>query len=183
MSSEAVHQLDLSNVKFFGRIRELEILENALERTASQGGGTELVTIGGYSGAGKSRLVNAFQKRFIHQQAYFCSAKGEPSRSKEPFSVIQEAFAELSSTLLEAKDQTSLQVIANIRQTLGTKGRILVNVAPYLAELLGQTDALDQGSSNYVATASDKARDQLHFLFCEVTACLAVPLGTGQIRR
>ena len=164
MPNEAVHQLDLSNVKFFGRTRELEILENALERTASQGG-TELVTIGGYSGAGKSRLVDAFHKRFIHQQAYFCSGKCDPSRSKEPFSVIQEAFEELSSTLLEAKDQTSLEVIENVRQTLGTRGRILVNVAPCLAELLGQTDALDQGSSNYVATASDKARDQLHFLF------------------
>ena len=165
MAGRALSSLNLSQIKFFGRQRELDVLENTLDRVTEEGSTAELVAIGGYSGTGKSRLVETFQTRFIQKQAIYCSGKCDPSRIREPFSVMQDVFKALSRTLLNAEDETSRVVIENVRRVVGDQSSILVNVMPCLSELIAPPTCSKSSVVAPIASSTDKARDQLQFLF------------------
>ena len=68
------------------------------------GGATELVLVSGYSGMGKSSLVNELQKALVPARALFAAGKFDQYKRDIPYSTLAQAFQRLIRPLLTKSD-------------------------------------------------------------------------------
>ena len=83
--------------KLYGRKQEIATLLSAFERASDR---IEMMLIGGYSGIGKSALVQELYKPITQKQCYFISGKFDQYKRNIPYSAIVSAFQELIKQLL-----------------------------------------------------------------------------------
>ena len=81
--------------ELFGREQELAVLADA--HASACRGGTEIVLVSGYSGVGKSRLVNELHRPVARSDGWFCPGKFDLYRRDLPYG----AFAEVGSALVD----------------------------------------------------------------------------------
>jgi serine/threonine protein kinase len=93
--------------KLYGREAEVETLLTAFERIAAgEAKGAELLLVAGYSGIGKSALVQEIYKPITEKRGYFISGKFDQLQRNIPYSAVVSAFAGLVRQLLsEPEDQ------------------------------------------------------------------------------
>ena len=85
--------------KLYGRGPEVERLLGAFERMAATGQAA-LATVSGYSGIGKSSLVDALRKPIVATHGYFIAGKFDQYQRDIPYATITQAFRELVQQLL-----------------------------------------------------------------------------------
>jgi serine/threonine protein kinase len=85
--------------KLYGREREVDALLAAFDRVVV-GGRPELVLISGYSGIGKSAVVNELHKSLVPPRGLFASGKFDQYMRDVPYATIAQAFQGLIRTLL-----------------------------------------------------------------------------------
>src|SRR5262249_28748586 len=73
--------------KLYGRQREVGILLGAFDRVVS-GEGPELVLVSGYSGIGKSSVVNELQPALVPPRSLFVSGKFDQYKRDIPYSTL-----------------------------------------------------------------------------------------------
>ncbi|MEL6402692.1 MAG: AAA family ATPase, partial [Cyanobacteria bacterium J06626_4] len=79
--------------KLYGREAEIQSLLGAFERSAQ--GSTEMVLVAGFSGIGKTAVINEVHKPITRQQGYFVRGKFEQFNQNIPFSAVIQAFRDL----------------------------------------------------------------------------------------
>jgi len=122
--------------KLYGREREIDILLAAFDRVVSTGK-PELVLVSGYSGIGKSAIVNELHKSLVPSQGFFASGKFDQYKRDIPYSTLAQAFQSLTQELL-GKSETELAPWRNaLRDALGESGRLLTDVIPELGLIIG----------------------------------------------
>jgi hypothetical protein len=84
--------------KLFGREPELAILMSAFDRVSQSA--PEIMLVSGYSGIGKSALVNEVHKPIVRQRGYFIAGKFDQLKRNIPYSAVIQAFQELVRQLL-----------------------------------------------------------------------------------
>ncbi|HEY9729605.1 MAG TPA: AAA family ATPase, partial [Chroococcales cyanobacterium] len=84
--------------KLYGREQELSTLIDAFERVSV--GVTEMMLVSGYSGIGKSSLVNEVHKPIVRRRGYFISGKFDQFKRNIPYASLIQAFQELMQQLL-----------------------------------------------------------------------------------
>src|SRR5262249_17872730 len=89
--------------RLYGREREIAALVEAFERMARDGNQT-LILLSGYSGVGKSSLVNELQQVVIRGRGLFASGKFEPHERDIPFAPIARAFRDVVRSVLLSTD-------------------------------------------------------------------------------
>src|SRR5262249_17809952 len=89
--------------KLYGRHRELETLLAAFDRIVN-GGAPELVLVSGYSGVGKSSVVNELQPELVPPRGLFASGKFDQLQRDIPYSTLAQAFQSLVRPLLSKSD-------------------------------------------------------------------------------
>jgi serine/threonine protein kinase len=72
--------------KLYGRDRESAQILSAFERVC--GGTTELILITGYSGVGKSALVQETQKPLVKHRGYFIGGKFDQFKVNIPYAAV-----------------------------------------------------------------------------------------------
>jgi hypothetical protein len=77
--------------RLYGRGREVAILVDAFEQFV-RGGKQALVLVSGYSGVGKSSIVNELQQAVMRARGLFASGKFEPHERDIPFAPIVRAL-------------------------------------------------------------------------------------------
>ena len=92
--------------KLYGREREIEALLAAFDRVVT-GGVPELVLVSGYSGIGKSSVVNELHKVLVPPRGLFASGKFDQYKRDIPYSTLAQAFQSLIRPLL-GKSETEL---------------------------------------------------------------------------
>nr|WP_243435931.1 trifunctional serine/threonine-protein kinase/ATP-binding protein/sensor histidine kinase [Acanthopleuribacter pedis] len=121
--------------KLYGRETETAQLLAGFENAAA--GRTELVLVSGYSGIGKSVLVNEVRKPIVLKNGYFIKGKFDQLQRDIPFSALINAFQELIQQILtesrERIDAWREQILA----ALGNNARIIVDVVPMLELIIG----------------------------------------------
>jgi hypothetical protein len=85
--------------KLYGRARELEILLAAFDRVV-KGGAPEFVLVTGYSGVGKSAVVNELHKELVPPRGLFAAGKFDQYKRDIPYSTLVQAFQSLVRQLL-----------------------------------------------------------------------------------
>ena len=79
--------------KLYGRRHEVENLLASFERVVN-GGAPELVLVSGYSGIGKSSVVNELQPVLVPPRGLFASGKFDQYKRDIPYSTLAQAFCE-----------------------------------------------------------------------------------------
>src|SRR4051794_31773451 len=85
--------------KLYGRAREIQTLLAAFDRAVSSGT-PELVLVSGYSGIGKSSVVNELHKALVPPRALFASGKFDQYKREIPYATLAQAFQSLIRPLL-----------------------------------------------------------------------------------
>src|SRR5579864_3012350 len=94
--------------KLYGREREVETLLASFERIVSTGV-PELVLVSGYSGIGKSSVVNELHKVLVPPRGLFGSGKVDQYKRDIPYFTLAQAFQSLIRTLL-TKSEAELKI-------------------------------------------------------------------------
>src|SRR5262249_19286891 len=102
----------------------------------------ELVLISGYSGIGKSSVVNELHKALVPPRGLFASGKFDQYKRDIPYATLAQAFQTLVHPLL-SMDETELRVWREaLRQALGPNGLLIVDLIPELKLIIGDQPAV-----------------------------------------
>ncbi|BAY62150.1 serine/threonine protein kinase with two-component sensor domain [Calothrix brevissima NIES-22] len=121
--------------KLYGRENEVQSLLQAFERVA--GGSSELMLVAGFSGIGKTAVVNEVHKPITRQCGYFIKGKYDQFNRNIPFSAFVQAFRSLMGQILSASDIELAHWKEQILATVGENGQVLIEVIPELEYIIG----------------------------------------------
>src|ERR1700747_1787795 len=123
--------------KLYGREHEIETLHASFDRVVTSGM-PELVLVSGYSGIGKSSVVNELHKVVVLPRGFFASGKFDQYKRDLPYSTLAQAFQSLVRPLL-SKSEAELRVWRDsFREALGQNGLLIVDLVPELRLIIGE---------------------------------------------
>ncbi|AFY44036.1 ATP-binding sensor histidine kinase [Nostoc sp. PCC 7107] len=122
--------------KLYGRETEVSTLLEAFERVSL--GATEMMLVAGFSGIGKTAVVNEVHKPIVRQRGYFIKGKFDQFQRNIPFSAFVQAFRDLMGQLLTESDVQLEQWKNQILETVGENGQVIIEVIPELEKIIGE---------------------------------------------
>ncbi len=123
--------------KLYGRSREIEILLAAFERIVNDGP-AELLLVSGYSGIGKSSVVNELHKVLVPPRGMFAEGKFDQYKRDIPYATLAQAFQSLIRPLLTKSDEELGRSRSALRDALGPNGQLMVDLIPELKVIIGE---------------------------------------------
>ncbi len=121
----------------YGRQREVDMLLAAFDRCV-HGGAPELVLVSGYSGIGKSSVVNELQPVLVPPRGLFASGKFDRYKREIPYSTLAQAFQSLIRMLLGKSDADLASWRDALRGALGANARLIADLVPEVVSILGE---------------------------------------------
>jgi PAS domain S-box-containing protein len=122
--------------KLYGREREIDTLLAAFDRVVAQGT-SELVLVSGYSGVGKSSVVNELHKMLVLPRGLFATGKFDQYKRDIPYTTLAQAFQTLMRQILIKSEAEVAQWRHSLQEALGPNGQLVVNLIPELEFLIG----------------------------------------------
>ncbi|AFY35092.1 ATP-binding sensor histidine kinase [Calothrix sp. PCC 7507] len=132
--------------KLYGRQRELETLLAAFKRVTE--GTTEMILVSGFSGIGKTAVINEVHKPIARQRSYFIKGKFDQFQRDIPLSGLVQAFRDLIGQLLSETDAQVQQWKARILSALGTQSQVITDVIPELELIVGKQPEITELSGS-----------------------------------
>jgi predicted ATPase len=123
--------------KLYGRGREVETLLASFNRIVN-GGAPELVLVSGYSGIGKSSVVNELHKALVPPRGLFASGKFDQYKRDIPYATLAQAFQSLIRLILSKSDVELSKWRDGLHDALGPNGKLIVNLVPELQLIIGE---------------------------------------------
>ncbi len=123
--------------KLYGRSREVETLLTAFDRMVT-GGKLELVLVSGYSGIGKSSVVNELHKMLVPPRGLFASGKFDQYKRDIPYATLAQGFQSLVRYLLGKSDAELSGWRDALAEALGPNGRLMIDLVPELKLIIGE---------------------------------------------
>jgi predicted ATPase/signal transduction histidine kinase len=123
--------------KLYGRAREIDALLASFERVVASGR-PELMLVSGYSGIGKSSVVNELHKVLVPPRGLFASGKFEQYKREIPYTTLAQAFQSLVRSLLARSEAELGKWRSAFREALGPNGRLIVDLVPELKLIIGE---------------------------------------------
>ncbi|MEG3959121.1 AAA family ATPase [Microcoleus sp. herbarium2] len=136
--------------KLYGRETEVKTLLEAFDRishpTLNNGeqGRVEIMLVAGFSGIGKTVVVNEVHKPIVRQRGYFIKGKFDQFKRDIPFSAWVQAFQNLMRQLLTESAAQVQKWKVKILEALGENGQIIIDVIPELEHLIGKQKKVPQ---------------------------------------
>ena len=122
--------------KLYGRARSVETLLTVFDRIAKSGG-PEFVLVSGYSGIGKSSIVNELHKALVPSHGLFASGKFDQYKRVIPYSTLVQAFQSLVRPLL-GKSAAELAIWRGaFLEALDPNARLITDLVPELKLITG----------------------------------------------
>jgi predicted ATPase/signal transduction histidine kinase/serine/threonine protein kinase len=161
--------------KLYGREREVTTLLAAFDRVSGreiEKCTTEMVLVAGFSGIGKTALVNEVHKPIVRASGYYCKGKFDQFQRDIPLSAFVQAFQDLISQLLVESDVEIEQWKTKILAALGEQAQVIINVIPELERIIGKQPPVPE-----LTTSSAQNRfNQLFEKFIQVFTSVSHPL-------
>jgi len=139
--------------KLYGREQDIKLLLEAFDRVAGvDNTGTpadqevethsalarsEVMLVSGYSGIGKSALVQEIYKPITRQRGYFISGKFDQFQRNVPYSALIQAFRSLIRQLLTTGESEIALWRDKLLQALGSNAQVMIEVIPELELVVG----------------------------------------------
>lgn len=125
----------------YGREAEINRLLAAFDRVVTQGS-AGLVLVSGYSGIGKSSIVNELHRALVPPQGLFAAGKFDQYKRGIPYATLAQAFQSLVRQLLSKSDMELARWRQTLSQALGANGQLMTNLIPELAIIIGEQPAV-----------------------------------------
>jgi hypothetical protein len=127
----------LISEKLYGREAEIDVLLSAFDRVVA-GGEVELVLVSGYSGIGKSSIVNELHKALVPPRGLFAAGKFDQYRRGIPYATLAQAFQSLVRGILSKSEAELERWRQLLLEALGPNGQLMVTLIPELALVIGE---------------------------------------------
>ncbi|MEH2407867.1 ATP-binding sensor histidine kinase [Nostoc sp.] len=121
--------------KLYGRETEVKTLLQAFERVSK--GATEMILVAGFSGIGKTAVVNEVHQPIVRQRGYFIKGKYDQFQQNIPFSAFVQAFRDLMGQLLTESDAQTQEWKSKLLKAVGENGQVIIEVIPELKRIIG----------------------------------------------
>ena len=143
--------------KLYGREREVDTLLAAFDRVVAQGG-AELVLVSGYSGVGKSSVVNELHKVLLPPRGLFAAGKFDQYKRDVPYATLAQAFQMLVRQIL-VKNETEVDHWQQaLMEALGPNGQLMVDLIPEIEFVIGKQPPVAE-------LPLQEARNRFHLVF------------------
>jgi PAS domain S-box-containing protein len=190
--------------KLYGREAEIAALLAAFERVAGREdtergrhGDTEsnnvpvslhprvpvsskMVLVSGYSGVGKSALVQELYKPITAKRGYFISGKFDQFQRNIPYSAIAHALQKLVQQLLSESDERVQQWRSRFLKALGSNGQLIIDVIPEVELIIGKQPLVSEVGSTEAQNRFNRVFQQFIRVFCAEEHPLAIFLDDLQ---
>jgi PAS domain S-box-containing protein len=123
--------------KLYGREREVDALLAAFDRVVAHGT-AELVLVSGYSGVGKSSVVNELHKVLVPSRGLFAAGKFDQYKRHVPYATLAQAFQMLVRQILVRREAEVNHWRRDILEALGPNGQLTVNLIPDVEFVIGK---------------------------------------------
>ncbi|MBW4668452.1 MAG: AAA family ATPase [Cyanomargarita calcarea GSE-NOS-MK-12-04C] len=151
--------------KLYGRQHEVKTLLAAFERVVQ--GKTEMILVAGFSGIGKTAIVNEIHKPIAQQRSYFIKGKFDQFQHDIPLSGLVQAFRDLIGQLLGETDAEIQQWKKKILSALGEQAQIVIDLIPELELIIDKQPPI-------VELSGGAAQNRFNLLFEKFTQVFAV---------
>jgi PAS domain S-box-containing protein len=143
--------------ELFGREQQISDLHAAWARIAG-GGPTELVLVSGYSGIGKTSLVNELRRHVLGAGGFFHAGKFDQRKRDIPYASFTQAFESLVQQLLGGSEAELERWRRRLGDALGESGQLMTAVIPDLEHVIGQQPPVPE-------VGAQEARNRFHAVF------------------
>ena len=123
--------------KLYGRASEIDTLLASFDRVVASGR-PELVLVSGYSGIGKSSVVNELHKVLVPPRGLFASGKFDQYKRDIPYATLAQAFQSLIRPLLSKSEAELSNWRDALHEALGPNGLLIVDLVPELKLIIGE---------------------------------------------
>ena len=156
--------------RLYGRETEVSTLLQAFDRVSV--GATEMMLVAGFSGIGKTAVVNEVHKPIVRQRGYFIKGKYDQFQRNIPFSAFVQAFRYLMGQLLTLSDAQIQHWKNKLLEAVGENGQVIIEIIPELEIIIGQQPPAIELSG----TAAQNRFNLLFQKFTQVFTSLERPL-------
>ena len=156
--------------KLYGREREVETLLDAFARVTN--GNSEMMLVAGFSGIGKTAVVNEVHKPITQQKGYFIKGKFDQFNRNIPFFAFLQALRDLMRQLLSENDAQLSSWKNKFLQALGENAKVITDVIPELEQIIGKQPRVPELSG----TAAQNRFNLLFQKFIQVFSTSEYPL-------
>jgi predicted ATPase/signal transduction histidine kinase/tRNA A-37 threonylcarbamoyl transferase component Bud32 len=129
--------------RLYGRDVHVATLLRGFERIV-RGGRPELILVSGYSGIGKSSVVNELHKPVVQRRGFFLSGKFDQLQRDVPYATLAQAIRGLVQQLLAGTDEEVARWRERLRKALQDNGQVIVDLVPQLALVMGPQPAVPE---------------------------------------
>ncbi|QLE56488.1 ATP-binding sensor histidine kinase [Nostoc sp. TCL26-01] len=156
--------------KLYGREAQVQMLLDAFERVSNSQ--PEMLLVAGFSGIGKTAVINEVHKPITRQHGYFIKGKFDQFNRNIPLSAFVQALGDLMGQLLSESDTQLAKWRDRILEALGDSGQVLIEVIPELELVIGKQPP----APNLEGTAVQNRFNLLFQKFIEVLTTAEHPL-------
>jgi len=154
--------------RLYGRERELHRLLEAFERACAGQAGRTMLLVEGYSGVGKTALIQELVRPIVRRQGNFVSGKFDQVARGVPFGALIQAFRALVRQLLTENEERLARWRDRLTRALGVNGGVLAEVIPEIEFIVGPQAAP-------AALGSVEAQNRFQRVLQNVVAAIARP--------
>jgi len=122
--------------KLYGRERAVLAMIAAFDRVVTSGM-PELVLVSGYSGIGKSAVVNELHKVLVPSRGLFASGKFDQYKRDVPYSTLVQAFRGLVRPLLGKRESELATWRDALMEAMTSDARLMTDLIPELKLIVG----------------------------------------------
>ncbi len=123
--------------KLYGRESEIDALLTAFERVVAHGA-PELVLVSGYSGVGKSSVVNELHKALVPPRGLFAAGKFDQFKRDIPYATLAQAFQTLVRQILVKNESDVARWRHSLQEALGPNAQLIVDLVPEVEFIIGK---------------------------------------------
>ena len=151
--------------KLYGRETEVQILLDAFGRVSL--GATEMMLVSGYSGIGKTSIVNEVHKPILAARGYFIAGKFDQFKRNIPYAALIQAFQELVRQLLTESSELIAIWKENLLNALENNGQVIIDVIPEVELIIGKQPEVPQLGSSESQNRFNRVFQQFIRVFCQ----------------
>ncbi|MEO5970867.1 MAG: serine/threonine-protein kinase PknK, partial [Bdellovibrionia bacterium] len=123
--------------KLYGREKEFSLIKAVFARVL-EFGNTELVMVAGYSGVGKTSVINELQKSVIQAGGLFFSGKFDPLKKDIPYFGLILAFQDFALQVLSDSEAVVSLWRERFNTALGPHAALIASLIPQFGLILGK---------------------------------------------
>ena len=127
--------------KLYGRADEIDSLLAAFDRVVARGT-PELVLVSGYSGIGKSSVVNELHKALVPPRGLFAAGKFDQYKRDIPYATLAQALRTLVRQILVKSEAEVARWRSALVEAIAPNGQLIASLVPEVEFIIGKQPAV-----------------------------------------